>query len=88
MEQPSPQNTVMSFSSSPGEAVEAASDSPPPEDHKAHQNPLRKVISVLDIQAEEMCESSHKMAGILVLAAPARVVLPMNKAIMEPGKEL
>lgn len=79
---------MVSSSSFPDEAVEAASDSPPPEDHGAYQDLLRSVASVLDIQAEEVCESSHKLVDILVLPALTASRCQFNEAIMEPIKVL
>lgn len=62
--------SVASSSSSPNEAVEVASESPPPEDHRAHQDLLRRVVSVLDVQTVEVCESSHNLVDILDSTAP------------------
>lgn len=43
---------------------------------------------MLDIQAEEVCESSQKLVDSLVSATLARVALPVNEVIMELVKTL
>lgn len=78
----------MSSSSLPDKAIELTSDSPLPEDRRAHQELLSKLVSALDIQTEEMCEDSHKLMDILVSVAPDMLILPTNEAIIELVKVL
>lgn len=53
--------------------MEAVSNSAAPEDYKAHQDLLRMVISVQNIQVEKVCKKSHKLLDILALGSPSRV---------------
>lgn len=52
------------------------SDSPPLEDYKAHQELLKRAASLLDIQAEEVCQKTHKLVDIIALTGLSRVALP------------
>ncbi|EMP37880.1 DDB1- and CUL4-associated factor 6 [Chelonia mydas] len=70
-EQVLPQHPCASSSSSP----EPVSDSPPPEYYRAHQDLLRRVASVLDLQAEKVHEKSQTLLNILASVAPSRVAL-------------
>lgn len=86
-DQPLPQCPGASSSSSWDEAVKIVSDFPP-EDYKAHQKLLKRMPLVLDIQAEEVCERSHRLVDILASVGTSRVALTVNEAILKPVKML
>lgn len=54
----------------------------PQDNFKAHQNLLKQVASNLGLEAEELRETSHSLMDILAAAAPAKIVLPINEAVI------
>ncbi|XP_065446569.1 serine/arginine repetitive matrix protein 2-like isoform X1 [Chrysemys picta bellii] len=74
-------------SSSPDEAVAGTLVSgPPPIDHRAHQDLLRRVALNLGLQAEETVEQDDPMVDILSPEGPSRVALPIIRTVQSNYK--
>lgn len=52
-----------------------------PADYKAHQEFLKRVALVVDIQVKEVCEKSHKLVDILASAAPQEYHFQLMKQL-------
>lgn len=53
-----------------------------------HQDLLRRLAQNLGIQVEKIAETSHALVDILTPSVPSRIALPLDSAILEPGKAL
>lgn len=70
----------------PDEALLAKELSPIRDDYRTHQDLLKQVVSNLNIQAEEIRESTEDFLDIFGVAS--RVALPLHDVIMKPIKSL
>lgn len=55
--------------------VKAVSNSSPPDVYRAYQDLLKRVVTVLDIQVEQICEKSHKLVDMFAFGGLAMVAL-------------
>ncbi|EMP26774.1 hypothetical protein UY3_16174 [Chelonia mydas] len=79
---------VQASSFSPEEAVSGPSSLLPQDDFRAHQELLKRIAANLGLEVEELKKSSHSLIDILAAAAPSKVALPINEAVMGPVKTL
>lgn len=83
----SPVAVLASFSS-PDEAVAGTSFAPTQDDHRVHQELLKRIAQDLGIQVEDISEASHSLVDILAPSGQSRVALPLNSFILELIKAL
>lgn len=60
----------------------------PQDNFNAHQDLLKGMASNLGLEVEELRETLHSLIDILAAAAPAKVALPINEAMIGPVKAL
>lgn len=88
MEEEQPEPMLAPSSSSPDDTGSSGGISPPPDDYKAHQELLKTVVLSLGTQVEDVKASSHHLVDILATENPPRVILPVNKAVIDPIEPL